>query len=99
MFTFAPKHKLQACTPAPGLIEGTFNPGVSGPGDYALAFSVGGSGEVIAQDTVTSPDGGVVAVSIAHTASGDGTFQRNLSVSINGAPPGPPQPVCLASGE
>ena len=103
MFTFAPQHSLQSCTPKPGRIEGSFNPGVNGPGSYDLQFTVAETGGVIAAGTVDSPDGGIVAVSLAHSATngaggGGAAFQRNLRVSIGGAAPGPPQPVCLASG-
>jgi hypothetical protein len=100
VFTFAPQHSLNSCTPKPGLIEGSFNPGVNGPGSYALEFTVAVTNAVIAAGTVDSPDGGIVAVSLAHSATnggGGGAFQRNLRVAIDGAPPGPPQPVCLAS--
>lgn len=98
-FSFHQKHLPPQPYPEPGLIEGTLNPLIDGPGDYRIRVSEFPSGRLIAGTTASSPDGNAVPVQMTHAekpgAGQSEPLQRNVTVQIGDEPPRSPVPIWL----
>jgi hypothetical protein len=92
VFNFADAHKINVCNPPAGTITGTLTTFTAGA--YSLVFAT-------EEKTIATWSGqcsaGANPVSCQHTAVSPGPqpFQKNVSVSVNGAPDGLAVPICL----
>jgi hypothetical protein len=94
VFVFADAHRINVCDPPTRKITGTLTTFAAGA--YSVVFSA--DGRTIGTWTGQCAAGNNV-VDCAHTAVSPGPqpFQKNVSVSVNGAAGGLPVPICLRS--